>query len=463
MKKVRFFAALGAFLLTAVCLTAPFTASAQEGYPLEEGLTLAAPSAIVVYVDPSVSGKEALEKNIDSVLFAQEADVAFRPGPLNRLALGLAAMKIIERKQIDMDTATGEYTYALFDLYVAGTGLTVANMDFGEEWTIRDLLRLSMVDTAADAATVLAHMLGGSVQLFIDEMNTVAAELGCTNTHFVNVNGADESEQYTCARDVYKMLRRCLDYPDLADMMAVSEVTVEPVSGGYDRSWASTNKLLRQEYYYEPAVLGKTGAADGCYSLASVAEADGYRYITVVAAAEERDAQYPDTIALFRWAFNQFTYKSLLADGQPVTRVPIKNAWQTDTVNLVAERPVSCLVVEDLDEHTVTRKVTLYDDLLDEDGALQAPVSKGAAVGKVELFIRTDQKIGEVELIVAESVKRSEVMYIGSSLGAFFSSPWFWAVAILLLLLIGGYLILLYRYNNSTKRRKSKKKYKSLK
>ena len=60
MKKVRFFAALGAFLLTAVCLTAPFTASAQEGYPLEEGLTLAAPSAIVVYVDPSVSGKEAL-------------------------------------------------------------------------------------------------------------------------------------------------------------------------------------------------------------------------------------------------------------------------------------------------------------------------------------------------------------------------------------------------------------------
>lgn len=462
MKKARFFAVIVSLLLVTALLMAPFTVSAEEGYPLED-LTLSSASAIVVYVDPSVSGREAIAEGIDSVLYAKAADTPFRPGPLNRLAVGLAAMKIIERKDIDMDTATGEYTYSLFNVYVGGTGLAVANMEFGEQWTIRDLLRLSMVDTAADAATVLAYTLGGSVQLFVDEMNNVAAELGCENTHFTNVSGGDDEGQYTSARDVYKMLRRAMDYPDLVEMLSVSEVTVEPVAGGYDRSWPSTNKLLRKEYFYEPAVLGKTGAADGCYSLASMAEADGYRYITVACGASTPDEQYPDTIALYRWAFNRFTYKSLLADGQPVARVDIKNAWQTDTVNLVASRPVSCLVVNDLDEHTVSRKVTLYEQLLDEDGALQAPVEKGVAVGKVELFIRTDQKIGEVELITAESVKRSELLYIGNSLKAFFLSPWFWGVALLLLALVVAYAVLLYRYNHSTKRRSKSKKYRSLK
>lgn len=466
MKIRRLFCATCALLCAAVMLAAPLSVSA-DGYSLPEDVTLTAKSAVVLYVDASVSGAEAIERGADALLYEKDADAHVAPGALNRLALGLAAMSIIQRKGIDMNTATGKYTYSLQSSHVWGTGLVTANMSIGETWTVRDLLAVSMIQTAADASAVLAYTLGGSVQLFVDEMNRVAAELGCNNTHFTNVNGADDPEQYTSARDAYKMLRRAMDHPELEAMMSATEHTVTPVSGGRESSWPNTNSLLRvsSDYYYSPAVLGKTGASgvDG-YSLASFASADGYRYIVVVCGSPQKGSHYTEVATLSRWAFRNFSYKTIIPAGQPVTRIGVDLAWNTDSINVVAKHALSCLVISDLDENTVTKKITLYEDALNADGNLTAPVEKNAAVGKVELFIRTDQKIGEVELVTAESVKRSELLYVLSSLGAFFSSPWFWLGVGLLVVLVAAYAILLYRYNHkSTKRNKRSKKYKSLK
>lgn len=455
----RFFCLLCTLALTAGLLCAPLSASA-DGYPLSEDITLTAKGAIVLYMDASVSGEEAVRRGADSILFEKNADERFAPGALNRLALGLTAMQFIERKNINVDTATGTYNSSLQANHVWGTGLATANLLVGDKWSIRDLLAISMIQTAADASVALAHTLGGSVQLFVDEMNATAAALGCTNTHFTNVTGADDPDQYTTARDSYKLLRRALDYKLLEDMMSVTSHAVDPPVG-YGGEWPNTNYLLRQssDYYYEPAVLGKTGAADNAYSLASVASADGYRYLVVAGGCPESGAHFDDSIALYRWAFRNFSYKTIIPAGQPITRVGVKYAWSADTINLVAKHALSCLVISDLDENTVTKNVILYEDKLDKDGKLVAPIDRETAVGKVELFIRTDQKIGEVELVTAESIKRSELLYLLASLGAFFSSPWFWLGVGLLALLIFAYAVLLVRYNQGGRgRRRSKKK-----
>ena len=65
----------------------------------------------------------------------------------------------------------------------------------GEVLTVQELLYGLMLASAGDAANVLGEWISGSVDEFIKLMNTRAAELGCTKTHFVNAHGLPADEQ----------------------------------------------------------------------------------------------------------------------------------------------------------------------------------------------------------------------------------------------------------------------------
>lgn len=434
----------------------PLTAAA--GYDLPSDMEVSARGAMVVYLEPTAAtGAEGLAR--DLILYEKEADTTFDPAATVRVMVGLYAMKLIEEHGVDIDTATGTYTSMLEQNYVWGTGMSLANMEVGETWTVRDLLSLSMIQTAADACVTLAYTLAGGVDRFVLGMNRYAAEIGCTHTGFVNVHGLDDPRQYTTPHDLYVMMRYALEYPLLERLMGLTEYTVVPVSGGYERSWENTNYMLRSssDYYYSPLTLGKTGVSDvDGANLVSVAEDSGYRYLTVVLGcpADEGGSHYQNSAALYRWAFNHFTYKTVIAKNQPVDRLPVTLSWDTDTVSLVAKDPLACLVADEVDEESIRMVVTPFYE------AVQAPVEKGAVLGKAELFIRLDEKLGEVELVAGEGVPRSEILHIWDGITGLFSSPVFWFSAAALLALIIVLLLwsLIRTYRKRQRRLHSKRR-----
>ena len=93
---------------------------------------------------------------------------------------------------------------------------------------------------------------------------------------------------------------------------------------------------------------------------------------------------------------------------------------------------------------------------------MDAPVEKGTVYGKVELYINLNEKIGEVELVAAESIEASQVLVVWAKVKAFLTSPWFFGALILLAVLLIGYIVLNIIHNRKRKRRKMKriKKYK---
>ncbi len=467
MKKYRFLCLLLCLCLSVSLFGAPLTAAAL--YPLPEGTTLSAASAMVVYLEASASGKEAVQNGRDTIVYEKDADALHSPAAVVRLMVGLYAVRRIREDNIDIDTATGTFTEDLRNNYVWGTGLGTANMEVGETWTLRDLLSLSMIQTAADACVTLAVAIDGSVRNFVDGMNALATEIGCTRTTFANVTGLDDARQSTTARDLYILTRVALDYPEMETMLSATEYTVKPVSGGSERSWENTNYMLRgtSPSYYSPVQLGKTGYGDEGRSLVSVAQDSGYRYMAIVLSCpdtgteEAATAHYDDTRALYKWAFNNFTYKQLYSKNQLVDRFPVSLAWEIDSVTLVTAESLSCLVANEVDTSTVYPKITYYQE------TLEAPVEKGTPLAKMELFLQMDQKVGEVELVAGESVTRSEVLNIWKNIKAFFGSPWFWAAIGLLVLLILAYIVLLLVHNRNKRqagrRNVRKKKYRSLK
>ncbi|MCI8553359.1 MAG: D-alanyl-D-alanine carboxypeptidase [Clostridiales bacterium] len=451
MKKMRIPVFFCAAALLAVLCAAPFSAAAL--YELPEDKTIYSSSAILVGL-----GATAAE---DTVLFERKADQLLSPAAMVRVMVGALALKTIEENRMDIDTMTGTYTLQCDNL-VTGTGLRVANMKIGDTWTVRDLLNMSMLQTAADACVTLAVTLGGSETQFVADMNALAKEIGCENTSFANVTGLDNANQYTTARDMARMLRYAMGFPEYEGIMKQTEYTAHPV-GGQPLTLPNNNNLIRSsspQSYYSRAVFGKTGLTDGAgYCLAAVARDGGYEYLAVVMKAPEKDdagnlqglLHYKDVQTLFSWAFDSFAYKTLLSKNEPTGRLAVHLAWSRDSVILVPERDFAAVVDKNLPVDTIIRKVVLRQEAVD------APVTKGEVYGRVELYINVDQKLGEVNLVASESLDRSEVLAAWEEIRLFLQSPWFLAGLGLLAVLLVGYLILNVTHNRKRRRKRMKR------
>ena len=437
-------------LIGLFCVGAPSALAAEDGaigYTLPEGTTIYSDSALLVNLGSDIDR--------DVVLYAKAADEVRAPGAMMRFAVVAYTLHRVEESGLDMDAVTGAYTVEMFNNYVAGTGVPTANMKYGETWTLRDLLTVSFMQNASDAVTVLAHTLDGSVAVFLEGMNTLANEIGCDYTHFSNMTGLDSLSQYTTPRDMYRIIRYAQRFSAFEDIVSKRQYTVKPIAGGTERTLWSVNSMQQSSsmFYYSPLVFGRTGLSEHeGRTCASVARDSGYEYLVVVMSCrEQNDAgesglHYRDTRTLFRWAFNKFEHATVLAKSEILASVKVRLAWNTDRVNLVPVKEFSTVVESDLDPDQVIKKVTVYDE------EIEAPVEKGTVLGKVELIVNVDQKIGEVDLVAADALNRSWLLYALSGLGGFFTSPWFWLGIALLILLIVGYVVLNVSYNRRRRR-----------
>ena len=169
--------------LAAAPVGAETTSAQTSGYTLPEDRPVYSDTALLVNLGSRIEQ--------DTVLYAREADTVRAPGAMVRFMVVAYALSRIQELGLDMDTATGTYTLEMFNGYVAGTGVPTANMQFGETWTLRDLMAASFLQSASDAVTTLAFAIDGGVKEYVKGMNKLADTLGCDYTHFGNVTGLD--------------------------------------------------------------------------------------------------------------------------------------------------------------------------------------------------------------------------------------------------------------------------------
>ena len=435
-----------ACIVLAVCLlcVTAFSASAEDiryEFPETEEQSITAPSAMMLYF--------GIRPEDDVILYEKEADVPYQPGSLMRVAMLGYAMKLINEQNLDMDTETASYSLYLFNHYVAGTGLGTAEMNFGETWTIRDLLTLCAIQTSADCAVTLAEKLSGSPEAFVEGLNAFAAELGCTNSHFTNVMGLNEEGQYMSARDVVTFLRHAMQYAEINTMLSLTDWTVKPVSGGKKRSWPTSNDMLResQDPFYTYATGGRTGGTLTESSIVEYGSYKGYDYMAVVMGAQRKDEKgelthtaYKEAKALLRWGFLNFSHLTLLLKDVPVSSISVINSSKKDGVQLVSAKDLFTVAPNGTDVSKITREITYTKT------EYRAPIKKGEVLGSIVLYL-DGKEIGRTELVASTDAPHSAFLAAKEKVSAILFSWWTLAFVILLILLIGGYILLMIRYN----------------
>jgi D-alanyl-D-alanine carboxypeptidase (penicillin-binding protein 5/6) len=341
--------------------------------------------ALVAPVGATGSGAQAGQPTIDAAawyLVGEDGSVlagsaARRPRAVASITKLMTAVVALERSQLsDLVTVSGS---------AARLGESTVFLRAGEQLTVGELIRATLVPSANDAAQALAvHVGRGSADRFVGLMNAKARELGLADTYFENAHGLDESGHVSSARDATTLVRYALGVPFIRDALSRSSVTLP---GG--RTFVTTDDLLVS---WAPLVGGKTGhTLDAGWSQAAAAERGGVTVYGTVLGSETRGTRNEALRELLVFGLDQ--YGRVLAIDRARTYATAETGYGQPDVDLVASesRVLALHKARSLVERIVAPT------------ALALPVAKGQIVGRVEIY-DGDRLVASSNLVTAQAV-----------------------------------------------------------
>lgn len=189
-----------------------------------------------------------------------------------------------------------------------------AGLKEGEILQYKDLIRMTLISSANDAANVLAEGVGGSIENFVAIMNGKAKELGLRNTNFANPSGLDVEDGYpdhqTTARDLAQIMRYATSNYIFRQVIGETEYSL-PVTNLHPEirgSRRSTDLLLTDPRYQSGSftvVGGKTGYTKAAWNVfvACARNDDGVELILAIMKHPSRTGMFDDAYRLFEYGF----------------------------------------------------------------------------------------------------------------------------------------------------------------
>ncbi|AYD41005.1 D-alanyl-D-alanine carboxypeptidase [Clostridium fermenticellae] len=192
----------------------------------------------------------------------------------------------------------------------------------GEEIKVRDLLYGLILVSGNDCAQALAEYISGSCNKFAQAMNKRALELGCKNTNFVNPSGLYNINHKTSAKDLSLIMRALSKNPEYIKIATTSFYSIPSTNKStHARPLWNENKLIQKSssFYYPGCIGGKTGyTIQSFHSYVACATQNG-RTLIVALLHDKKKTFFPDSIALFNYAFNNFDWTKIYSKGDLVT------------------------------------------------------------------------------------------------------------------------------------------------
>jgi D-alanyl-D-alanine carboxypeptidase len=170
------------------------------------------------------------------------------------------------------------------------------NLRLNEELTIEDLLAGLLIESANDAAFVLAEHNSGDINKFVEKMNAKAKVLGLKNSKFNNPAGFDNDNNYSTIIDLLTLSKEAISKPELIKLSTQKTKTTKSISGE-QHILNSTNNLLETSFNVSGLKTGTTINAGQC--LITVSQTDGKKLLTIVLNSKNR---FNDTKTLIDWA-----------------------------------------------------------------------------------------------------------------------------------------------------------------
>lgn len=399
------------------------------------------------------------ETTTDTLMYCDNADEQLPPSSLVKI---LTALIAIEKGDMSEAVTVREDVLATLP-----KDAKVVELVVGEVLTVEDLIYSMMVGSGNDAAVVLADHIMGSQQSFVNEMNRYAAELGCTNTNFVNVHGLHDVNQYTSARDMARILAHAIENEVFC--LAFGDVYYNvPKTNKVDvRYLATDNYLLNDDQvviYYDERVKGsRTGVAnDRTRCLATVAEDNGLTFVSIVMGCEsqyEADGYsvkvfggYDETIKMLDLGFDGYKTAQILHEGQIMLQSKVQDGDSDVTIGTHSD--AFSVIPSSVDAAGLEYRYVNQTPLI-------APIQKGQKLSSVQVWCH-GVCVAQTDLFALNSVdvSKSTAVEDESLEKSLFFTIFLYGLGVILgIVLLGVIGISIIRAVNLTKLQKRKQRH----
>lgn len=168
-----------------------------------------------------------------------------------------------------------------------------------------------LINSGNDAGVAIAEHLSGNVKTFAKDLNTYLTEvIGTKQTNFENPHGLFNEDRVTTAEDLAKITQYAMNNDVFMDIFSTKEL--EWNGKTWDTTIQTHHKLVKEEIPYKGVTGGKNGfVAQSGFTLATTAERDDLKLITVTLKSDVVEDSYNDTIKLLDYGFENFTTSSI--------------------------------------------------------------------------------------------------------------------------------------------------------
>lgn len=316
--------------------------------------------------DTTATSAIVLDIGTGQTLMEKNADMALPPASMSKLMTLNMVFEAIEDGRLGLDQVVPVSPHAAS---YGGSSMFLTTQD---RVTVEDLIRGVVVLSGNDASTVLAEAVSpdGTERGFAQMMTERAAQLGMTNSTFVNANGWPAPAHRMSMRDLAILAERLIsEFPQYYGYFAETEFAFD---GRVPSNRFNRNPLLKMSIGADGLKTGHTVEAG--YGLVGSAEQGTRRIVFVMSGMDSEQIRRDEAERLTNWAFRQFAARKLAEEGVILTKADV---WMGEAgqVGMAPTEDINILI-----------PVLAKDDLeakINYKGPLEAPIKAGEKIAEL--------------------------------------------------------------------------------
>ena len=256
--------------------------------------------------------------------------------------------------------------------------------------SVEDLIRGIIVQSGNDACIVVAEGISGSEQLFSEELNILAKEIGLKNSNFTNSTGWPDPDHLTTIKDLLTLtLKTIEDFPDLYRYYSEKEFTYSNIKQ------LNRNPLLYNDSNADGLKTGHTSL--GGYGLVASVKKNDRRLILILNGLKSNVQRSKESSRLIKIGFNQYKNINLFGKNKIISEL---NVWggKKKKLGIYSKEKISVTVPNKIRKDLIY-SIKHYDPLI-------APIKKDEKVAELIIKKRNNEILKKFELYSKEEIKK---------------------------------------------------------
>ncbi len=332
------------------------------------------------------------------VLFEKDQHKRIWPASLTKMMTSYVIGMEIKAGRLDPNgyVTIPEDAWAKNEIYADSSKMFI---EVGKKVKVSDLNKGIVIQSGNDACVAMAFVLAGSEEGFVSVMNTYAKQLGLNDTHFANVHGLYDENNYSSAYDMALLGRALIrDLPEEYKLYAQKEFTFNGIKQ-YNR-----NRLLWDKSMNVDGI--KTGHLSAVgYNLVASSQQGNMRLIASLIGAKSESDRAGFCKQMLNYGFRYFESYSPFEQGKTLLTREVRMG-DVDMVNLSVATPVSIMIPRGAQQSVKISYALTQSTFV-------APIKQGDQLGVIE-FKLNDKTLAKYPLVATNAVNE----------GSFFSRLW---------------------------------------